>query len=71
MNWLLLTVTLAGAGFIQGLSDFGFGLVSMSLMPVFMGIKRVAVISTAFPVVAQAHHLRPPFPGLLLHRGLK
>jgi len=52
MNWLLLTTALACAGFVQGLSGFGFGLVSMSLMPLFMGIKQAAVISTAFSLVA-------------------
>ena len=52
MNWLLLGGALACAGFVQGLSGFGFGLVSMSLMPLFMGIKQAAVISTAFSLVA-------------------
>jgi uncharacterized membrane protein YfcA len=52
MNWLLLTAALAGAGFVQGLCGFGFGLVSMSLMPLFMGIKQAAVISTGFSLVA-------------------
>lgn len=52
MNWFLLTTALACAGFVQGFSGFGFGLVSMSLMPLFMGIKQAAVISTAFSVLA-------------------
>ena len=52
MNWILLTSALACAGFVQGLSGFGFGLVSMSLMPLFMGIKQAAVISTAFSLLA-------------------
>jgi uncharacterized protein len=52
MNWLLLAAALACAGFVQGLSGFGFGLVSMSLMPLFMGIKQAAVISTAFSLMA-------------------
>jgi hypothetical protein len=52
MNWLLLTTALACAGFVQGFSGFGFGLVSMSLMPLFMGIKQAAVISTAFSLLA-------------------
>jgi uncharacterized membrane protein YfcA len=52
MNWWLLALALACAGFVQGLSGFGFGLVSMSLMPLFMGIKQAAVISTAFSVLA-------------------
>lgn len=54
MNWLLLTTVLACAGFVQGLSGFGFGLVSMSLMPLFMGIKQAAVISTAFTLLASS-----------------
>ncbi len=52
MNWLLLAAALACAGFVQGLSGFGFGLVSMSIMPLFVGVKQAAVISTAFSLVA-------------------
>ena len=52
MNLLLLITVLACAGFVQGLSGFGFGLVSMSLMPLFMGIKQAAVISTGFTLLA-------------------
>lgn len=52
MNWFLLTTALAGAGFVQGLSGFGFGLVSMSLLPLFVSIKEAAVISTAFTLLA-------------------
>lgn len=52
MYWLFVAATLACAGFIQGLSGFGFGLVSMSLMPLFMGVKQAAVISTAFSLLA-------------------
>jgi hypothetical protein len=44
MNWLFPTAAPASAGFVQGLSGFGFGLVSMSLMPLFMGIKQAAVM---------------------------
>jgi uncharacterized protein len=62
MNWLFLTLALAAAGFVQGLSGFGFGLVSMSLMPLFMSIKQAAVISTVFTllatVVTYARHYR-------------
>ena len=36
------------------MSGFGFGLVSMSLMPLFMGVKQAAVISTAFSLLATA-----------------
>jgi hypothetical protein len=52
MNWLWLAGALACAGFVQGLSGFGFGMVSMSLLPLFMSIKQAAVISTAFTVWA-------------------
>jgi hypothetical protein len=39
MNWFLLTADLARAEFVHGLTGFGFGLVSMSLVPLFLGIK--------------------------------
>jgi uncharacterized membrane protein YfcA len=52
MNWPLLAGALLCAGFVQGLSGFGFGLVSMSLMPLFMSVKQAAVISTAFSLLA-------------------
>ena len=52
MNWAYLALALVCAGFVQGLSGFGFGLVSMSLMPLFMSIKQAAVISTAFSLLA-------------------
>jgi len=52
MNWPLLAGALACAGFVQGLTGFGFGLVSMALMPLFMGVKQAAVISTAFSLLA-------------------
>lgn len=52
MNWFFLATALACAGFVQGLSGFGFGLVSMSLMPLFMGVKQAAVVSTAFSFLA-------------------
>ena len=52
MNWPLLAVALICAGFVQGLSGFGFGLVSMSLMPLFLSVKRAAAISTVFSLLA-------------------
>jgi uncharacterized membrane protein YfcA len=52
MNWFLLGGTLACAGFVQGLTGFGFGLVSMSLMPLFINIKQAAAISTVFSLLA-------------------
>ncbi len=52
MNVFLLAAALACAGFVQSLTGFGFGLVSMSLMPLFMSVKQAAVISTAFSLLA-------------------
>lgn len=52
MNWFLLGGTLVCAGFVQGLTGFGFGLVCMSLMPLFLDIKQAAAISTVFTLVA-------------------
>lgn len=52
INWLLLALALGGAGFVQGLSGFGFGLVSMSIMPLFMSVKQAAVLSTTFSLLA-------------------
>jgi len=40
------------AGFVQGLTGFGFGLISMSLMPLVMGVKEAAAISTVFSLLA-------------------
>ena len=52
MNLALLAIALGCAGFVQGLSGFGFGLVSMSIMPLFMGVKQAAVLSTTFSLLA-------------------
>src|SRR5215475_7215876 len=52
MNWFLLGGSLACAGFVQGLTGFGFGLVSMSLMPLFLSVKQAAAISTVFSLLA-------------------
>ena len=52
MHWILMGGALACAGFIQGLTGFGFGLVSMSLMPLFMPLKEAAAISTVFSFLA-------------------
>jgi len=62
MDWMLLGIVLACAGFVQGYAGFGFGLVSMSLMPMFLTVKQAAVISTAFTlfstVVTFTRHYR-------------
>jgi uncharacterized membrane protein YfcA len=52
MNWPFLAIALICAGFVQGLSGFGFGLVSMSLMPLFLSVKQAAAISTVFSLLA-------------------
>jgi uncharacterized membrane protein YfcA len=52
MNWFFLGSALACAGFVQGLTGFGFGLVSMSIMPLFLNVKQAAAISTVFSLLA-------------------
>ena len=52
MNWPFLAFALVCAGFVQGLTGFGFGLVSMSLLPLVVGLKPAAAISTIFSVLA-------------------
>jgi uncharacterized protein len=52
MNWLFLSFALLIAGFVQGLSGFGFGLVSMSLIPLATDLKEAAAISTIFSLLA-------------------
>src|SRR5687767_2197179 len=52
MNWPFLMLALVCAGFVQGLTGFGFGLVSMSFMPLVLGIKQAAAISTVFSFLA-------------------
>lgn len=60
MNWPLVTFALIIAGFVQGLTGFGFGMVSMSLLPLILsrpaegvtGLKEAAAISTIFSILA-------------------
>src|SRR5262245_869765 len=52
MHWPFLALALVCAGFVQGLTGFGFGLVSMSLMPLVIGVKQAAAISTVFSLLA-------------------
>jgi uncharacterized membrane protein YfcA len=52
MHWPFLALALVCAGFIQGMTGFGFGLVSMSLMPLVIGVKQAAAISTVFSFLA-------------------
>ena len=48
MNWPFIIAVLACAGFVQGLTGFGFGLISMSLLPAVLGIKQAAAIGTFY-----------------------
>jgi len=52
MHWLLLASFAGRRRSCAGLGGFGFGLVSMAVMPLFMPIKEAAVISTAFTPLA-------------------
>lgn len=52
MNLYFLGFALVCAGFVQGLTGFGFGLVSMSIMPLFTSVKQAAAISTVFSLLA-------------------
>jgi uncharacterized membrane protein YfcA len=52
MHWPFLALALVCAGFVQGMTGFGFGLVSMSLMPLVIGVKQAAAISTVFSLLA-------------------
>jgi uncharacterized membrane protein YfcA len=52
VNWPFLGFALICAGFVQGMSGFGFGLVSMSLMPLVISVKQAAAISTVFSLLA-------------------
>ncbi|EEF61447.1 sulfite exporter TauE/SafE family protein [Pedosphaera parvula] len=52
MHWAFITMTLAIAGFVQGLTGFGFGLVSMSLLPLILGLKQAAMVGTIYGLVA-------------------
>jgi uncharacterized membrane protein YfcA len=52
VNWPFIGLALLCAGFIQGLTGFGFGLVSMSLLPFVLSVKQAAAVSTVFTLVA-------------------
>jgi len=67
---MLLMAVLACAGFVQGLSGFGFGLVSMSLLPLFMSVKQAAVISTPFSLLATVTIFARHWPAYDWRRGL-
>lgn len=48
MNWPVIIAILSCAGFVQGMTGFGFGLVSMSLLPAILGLKQAAAIGTFY-----------------------
>ena len=49
MNWPLIVIALACSGFAQGLTGFGFGLISMAILPATLGnVKQAAAISTIY-----------------------
>ena len=48
MNWPFVIAALSLAGFVQGLTGFGFGLISMSLLPAVLGVKKAAAIGTFY-----------------------
>src|SRR5437899_2115458 len=48
MHWPSIITILACAGFVQGLTGFGFGLVSMSLLPAILGVKQAAAVGTFY-----------------------
>ncbi|MDB6125924.1 MAG: putative rane transporter protein [Pedosphaera sp.] len=48
MHWPFIALTLVIAGFVQGLTGFGFGLVSMSLLPLALDLKQAATIATIY-----------------------
>ncbi|MFA6542910.1 MAG: sulfite exporter TauE/SafE family protein [Limisphaerales bacterium] len=54
MSLLPAIVILAFAGFIQGLTGFGFGLVSMALLPLALPFKEALVVVAALNVAACA-----------------
>jgi len=43
--------TLVVAGFVQGMTGFGFGMVSMALLPLVIGIREAAAISTIYTLM--------------------
>jgi uncharacterized membrane protein YfcA len=52
VEWPFLAFALVCAGFVQGMTGFGFGLVSMSLLPLVISVKQAAAISTVFSLLA-------------------
>lgn len=48
MNWPFIIGALAAAGFVQGLTGFGFGLISMSLLPAVLELEQAAAVGTLY-----------------------
>lgn len=60
---LIIVAALACAGFVQGLTGFGFGVIAMSLLPGAMGsVKQAAALSTIYGLLVTiatfVRHLR-------------
>jgi uncharacterized membrane protein YfcA len=51
MHWPFIMGTLAAAGFVQGLTGFGFGMVSIALLPLVLGVRQAAAISTVYTLL--------------------
>lgn len=68
---ILLTVAaLALSGFTQGLTGFGFGLVSMALLPLFLPFKDALVVVAVLNVAACATTFAATFRHFCWRRGL-
>ncbi len=50
----VVILVLSLAGFVQGLTGFGFGLVAMSLLPLLLDLKSAAAISVVFNILVTA-----------------
>lgn len=48
MTELVVCIAVFGAGFVQGALGFGFGLVSMSLLPLVMGVRESVLLVAIF-----------------------
>src|SRR5882757_5694112 len=51
MHWLFIVGTLVAAGFVQGLTGFGFGIVSIALLPLVLDVRQAAAISTVYTLL--------------------
>ena len=51
MHLSFIVGTLTAAGFVQGLTGFGFGMVSIALLPLVIGVREAAAISTVYTLL--------------------